>query len=329
MRRKPEQKDWSSLSARPIRIGSSLWIVAKKYIIEYVFSSDSIRSITEYYTAFESQRKCACCRYKNSIIVPNSDVKSSRIESFSVFDTKTRAFGDPIPFPQKMGKFLSCIAIGDHIHFFHGQNDRNGPYYIYSMIEQKMHAVTDCKCPPAPDQYWVPDEVIKMDDSYKSSSKMLISGFVRKRSGGQIPLVIVGLISEFYVFEFLKINTDCCYIGTTKGNDKEPIQWTVAPEFTLKSPLANFGHVQYGSYIVTFGGAFMDPRGAIWTDFIYILDLRKNDGWVLSSVTCPNMGQVYLAVLDDAQRVHLVTKSWGIRQYDYDPKDIIPHSMLE
>ena len=321
----------SSTIANPIRIGSSLWIVAKKQIIEYLLNSDSIGSITEHPT--ERGMRCTSCQYKDSILVVKTSVDTEFDERFAVFDTKTRTLNDTIRFPQKMGKFLSCAAVGDHIHFFHGQKNRNGPYSIYSMIDRKMYTLNDHECPLTSDQSWVPDEVIKMDDSYKSSSKMLIHSFIRRQSPIEIPSVITELISKFYVFEFLKFGSDSFYIGTSKTeHGAKPIQWIVAPEFSLKQPVCLFGRVQYRSFIVVFGGALMNCGNFAdgFSDHIYILDLRKNGGWVQSSTRCPAK-HAYRAVLVDDQNVHLLGKSQiPLRlRYCLNLKNIIPQSMFE
>ena len=89
---------------------------------------------------------------------------------------------------------------------------------------------------------------------------MLISGFSRIQNGEPIPLAIIGLISKFGVFELFTFDeglTDSFWIGTLEdGNPAKPIQWNLAPEYTLKYPMSEFGYIQHGPFIVTFGGTW-------------------------------------------------------------------------
>ena len=68
-------------------------------------------------------------------------------------------------------------------------------------------------------------------------------------------------------------------------------------------PLWGFGCIQHGPFIVTFGGVIRHNGGVI-SDDIYILDLRKNCGWIQSPMKCPRKGDCTAAV-DDCGSVHL------------------------
>ena len=83
-----------------------------------------------------------------------------------------------------------------------------------------------------------------------------------------------------------------------------------------------FGYIQYGSFLLTFGGLIQELEFgeyvSDWTNSIYILDLRTNEGWIESSIKCPEKAQYNNTVLDDLQRVHLFrstrTEFWLCQQ---------------
>ena len=170
---------------------------------------------------------------------------------------------------------------------------------------------------------------------------MLIFGFARNQKGRHIPSVIVDLISRFYNFELFKFGgldlhdgqcVDSFFIGKLKnGNPSEPIQWQSAPEYKLKHPMRAFGYIQHGPFILTFGGiSDGDSRAGAnrHTDDIYILDLRKDCGWVLSSVKCPQKARFH-AVLDKKQRIHLHERIYGNQNHYCISLDEIIDSKME
>ena len=155
--------------------------------------------------------------------------------------------------------------------------------------------------------------------------------------------MIVDIVSKFCEFELFKFGGydlngferfDSFYIGTLQdGDPAKPIEWKLVPQYTLKDPMADFGYIQYGPFIVTFGGRTVGPRassrapkvfGYERLDEIYILDLRDNKGWIESAIKCP-MKAVYHAVLDYVQRVHLFPLDEH-QQFCIDLKDLIPYS---
>ena len=258
------------------------------------------------------------CKYKDDSIVVIDGRRSCGI----VFNTKTREFSDIFSFQGEFGHYSSCVTVGDYVHVFHGNG--TGEYTVYSLTDKSSQIFKDdYTAEPRNSLYDVP--VIKTTDCYQSTNKWLISGFTRNQNGGHIPSVIVDLISKFYNFELFKFGgldlhdgqcVDSFYIGSLNdGDPSKPIQWTLAPEFRLKHPLRAFGYIQYGNFIVTFGGINGDRRTGVDTDDIYVLDLRKECGWVRSSITCPQK-DYYHAVLDKERRIHLNARTYG-RQNHY------------
>ena len=270
--------------------------------------------------------------------MPLASIKSYKYEDHSivllhengivVFDTRSRTFGEVISLSNIRWN-ASCVSIGDHIHIMNGLGNREGRYLIYSVTDQTVNTFEE------PFHFMMGSNVpiIKSSDSHKSANKMLISAFARKQTGSNIPSVIVDLISKFSIFDLFQFGgsnllkahrskgsaPESFYVGSLQNTESangqigaEPIQWTVVPEYELKYPLSDFAYIQYGPFIVTFGGGsdegFRDgiPRNI---DAIYILDLRKNCGWIESPIKCPKK-TYFDAVMDQNQRIHLISR-WG------------------
>ena len=350
----------TNMNAPPIQIGTSIWFTStrKRMIIEYHPDSESVGTIIAVPPEFKNAWSMSCCKYKDDSIVIIAHVqygpfilrknsigsnsiysKHSAMDHLTIFNTKTLTFSNPKQLPKIMGLNASCVAIGDFIHIFHGIRNRDGCHLVYSVNHNK----TRCSYDETNDtnrQLFTAKAVVKPNDEHKASNKMLISGFIREHSGKHVPSVIVDIISRFGIFEVFKfgghqsqsagslpphmISLDSFYIGTLENGDaSQPIQWTLAPEYTLKYPLHYFAHVQYGPFILTFGGF---ASNAFWTDDIYILDLRKKSGWIQSPIKCVGKN-CYNAVLVDAERVHLFDRSPQATHYWIDLKEIIPESM--
>ena len=179
--------------------------------------------------------------------------------------------------------------------------------------------------------------LIKPNDVFQSSNKKLIVGFARGQTAIPIPKVIAEIISEYSTFEMFKFGgssaatlqlVDSFYIGTLKDGDPvKPIEWRSAPQYKLKHPMTRFGYIQYGSFIVTFGGMIKDGKSKL-SNSIYVLNLHGNCGWIESPMKVPknrildgivNQGYWLRAVLDESKRVHLN----GL--YSIDLMDILPH----
>ena len=166
---------------------------------------------------------------------------------------------------------------------------------------------------------------------------MLISGVIRQQNDQHIPSVIDDLICKFCRFEVLKFagwdldekcSLDSFYVGTLRNeNAAEPIDWKLVPEWRMKHLMYGFGYIQYGSFVLTFGGLIQELEFgeyvSDWTNSIYILDLRTNEGWIESSIKCPQKAQYNNTVLDDMQRVHLFPIGNTGKHYWIDVKDLI------
>ena len=333
---------YANQEAAPISIGSSVWFTDIRGMVEVDLNSVANTQITPYPDTFAEGkygfREMISCKYDDDFIVIIDPTSGQR---GIVFDTITCEYSDTFSFRNSSGNIFdfdinsSCVAVGDYVHIFHGG------YCICSMIDQ-----TSRKCNGLEQSLrFNKVAVIKT----QSSSKMLISGFIRKQNrfqnGGdihlQISAVIINIISRYSTFELFKFGgfdehetvcTDSFYIGTlVKEEPSEPIHWELAPQYTLKYPMIDFGYVQSGPWIITFGGKFKreessDEENASdneeswkasnleeWEflcdhlDEIFVLDLRENSGWVESAIKCPEKSG-YHAVLDDAQRVHLFAR---------------------
>lgn len=337
----------------PICIGSSIWSAQNKEkhagMVEYHHDSDTTSPAIPYPEHFNtvfcgsagSHRDIVSCKYKKDSILLIDHHQLCSI----AFDTKTRRFFDIYPFTghiiQSHGS--SCITVGDYLHIFDGNRDCE--YTICSIKDNTSQSIIP-EHEPQHCSSFVP--VIKTNGSYKSSDKRIISWYIRNQSKTRIPSVISDLISKFCVFEVAKFGgikdfdncLDSFYIGTLKDDDAaKPIRWNLAPEYTLKYPLSQFGYIQHGALLVTFGGETQDhgPHAvARWSQDIFVLDLSMKLGWVKSPVQCPATGCLFHAVLDQDLRVHLLTRrTWyhnttrKCKQIHYcmKLKDIIPQSM--
>ena len=311
-----------------IRVKSSIWFAQRSTesdgMVEYRPESDTTAKIIDYPATFKKVKtrwtRIVSCKYKDDLIV----IINWYHRCGFVFDTKTREFRrNHFAFWSKAGIPTSCVAIGDYIHItsFTGMeiNEVNSDYTICSMIDKSSKYFRGLRVVPSLEG----SHVIKLDECYQSSNKILISGFIRiqsgdhirNQSGDHIQSDIVRLISNFAIFEVFKFggcnmnerkHVDSFYIGTLKdGDPTQPIEWKLAPQYTMKHRMVEFGYIQHGPVIVTFGGTIVNPdntRTAI--DSIFILDLGKDRGWIESTFKCPGKGKCN-ATLDDCGRVHL------------------------
>lgn len=318
-------------SAQPIRINSSVWFAKERWgpkskcapgMLEYNTESKSFATVIPWCSRFGTKEKwLSTCKYKKHSIVVVDGITGE----LALFNTKTRDWtGDHI-FHNDFGPHPTCITIGDYIHIFHGQSNPNGHYAIISLVKylrfpnddqtkrllKEQHIYSKENCPLSQ------VAILQTNGLYESSAKAIIIGFVRQQSAVHIPAEIIEIISGFVVIDHellikfggwnlnLQEPVDSFYIGTLKDqNPKEPIRWSLAPQYTLKQPLKGFGYIHYGPFIVMFGGLMEDGNVC---DDIQILNLTTNCGWVQSSIKCPREGQ-YNAVLDDKQRIHLYGK---------------------
>ena len=339
-RKTSAEKQWEKFlagEAIPMRIGSSIWLafewVDKGGILEYHPDSDTFAPLIPYPKSKGFTGKLKFCKFKGDCIVAIGYQEQKAI----VFDTTTCKYSKVFQ-TEGFIQRETCVVIGDYIHLLHRTN---GYYTISSLIKNEFGIFDSIKVHQhfkGPlESYRAQMPVIKIKDYDKSSNKSFICAFTRKQSKTQVPTAIIDVIAEFCVyevFEFGGSNTgmslDSFYIGTLKNeNPAMPLQWTLAPHYKLKQSVYGFGHIQHGHFIVIFGGTgFVKPsadkRGG-WKMFndIYILDLCKSSGWILSPIKCPKEMKFH-AVLDANQRVHLQSENSPQEHWVMDLKDLIP-----
>ena len=74
----------------------------------------------------------------------------------------------------------------------------------------------------------------------------------------------------------------------------------------MKYGIFKCGYVIFKDYIMTFGGSLARQ---VYTDAIFVLDLRRDQGWIeLQHIKCP-LKSNYRAVLDGENNVHLMSTS--------------------
>ena len=262
-----------------------------------------------------------------------------------VFDTTTREYSDMFSFQARNAKppktrfhdvglsnrsgtlrfrgSSSCVAIGDYIHIFNGSY----PFGSYTICSLKDNTSRNFISQPEQEHAKLRYvDVVKPNGCYQASDEKLISGFARQQCASDIPSVIVDVIQQFSPFELYKFGgkrefppqrsgyfpVDTFYIGVLENGDAaQPIKWSLEPNYKMKHPMEAFGCINFGPFIVTFGGLIGMDRDAL-TDAIYVLDLRSKSGWIQSRVKCP-IKSTYHAVIDEAQTVHLFAVSHFFR----------------
>ena len=312
----------------PLCIGSAIWLlqnpindVENSAIIEYHTNSDTVSPLIPFPNTFkyfdgdiENSPLLYCTLNSDSIVIIDTRDQNCGI----IFNTKSRKFSDVFSFQQPSDSWASCFAVGDFIHIHHGAdsvfNEFNGNAGEYTIYSTKHKESEEFLVGAGTDPYPCDYALIKSNDCYQSSNKMLISGFSRNLIGSNIPSEMINLISEFSTFEVFRFggidannncfDSDAFCVGTLNQEDAaKPLNWTLVPEYTMSHAMRDFGYVQYGSFVVTFGG-MMGQSDLIEFDEIYVLDLHKKSGWVQSPIKCPEEG-TYEAVLDDNLTVHL------------------------
>ena len=242
----------------PISIGSSIWFVQNIWIdettvglVEYLPKPDILAPLIHFPEAFrdvdgnDEYRLIVPQKYKDDcILVLGSHLKGrlacrlGATVGAVMFDPKSREYSDvfKLSVEENLIDGLSCVAIGDFIHFFRGRTDT-----ICSVKERTLRSFRGSGHRKLDVSRWY-SPVVKTNDCYQSSNKMLISGFVRTQCENHMSSDIVDLIfmfGKFEIFKFGGVNVgqspwrslDSFYIGTLKnGNPAEPVSWRFAPE---------------------------------------------------------------------------------------------------
>ena len=316
-------------SAQPLCIGPSIWMIKERCsrtwqsnlgLVEFNTDSNTFSDIILFPLSFKNTEDwlwLSICKYKDDSIVIVDGDRGLLI----VFNTTTRTFGRTIVLKQQIGSQPNCIAFGDYIHIFQGDYI-NHFVTIVSMLNESVNTY-----PPPPNYRPLSQQaIIRTNGLYESSKTTIVRGFARNQSVQTptgIPIEIRNLISKFMVIDHEMLmkfgsarwslglgqcdSAELCSIGKLKnGHPGQAIQWTVAPQYSLKLPIHRFGYIQHGPFVVIFAG----NSRVFGADGIYILDLRSDQGWAKSPIECPRKGQ-FVAVLDVHQNVHLFDKRGG------------------
>ena len=237
-------------------------------MVEFDTTNNTMKQVVPYPKGIEPNGT-VICKYKDNIIV----VVDSKGGIVFTFDVTNNHFTKPITIPI-LGENCSVIVVGDYVHIFHGRKNDDSQYLVYSLHDHKIMTFKEESCS-------VPMSLVA---------------------------VIKGPENEFYKFGGYdwshKKAVNSFFTGTLKDEDaSKPIQWTKNPKFTLTKPLQGLGYIQYGSYIVIFGGYSTDN-----VDTVYVLDLRADSGWKQAALQCP-ITSSFTATVDSDDNIHLFT--WG------------------
>ena len=254
----------------------------------YDCATNTEGAISTYPTEFKPEEHSICGSDDVGIIVVDAHGGS-----IIPFDPTNQTYGTMVPM-KKLGWAPPCIEIQGQVHIMHGFWNNYKGYLIYSIDGAS---------------------VTEHEDNLQYPREFRVS--FTKRSDD----------SEFYQFgginadEFSFIDT--FYVGKLdNGDPTKPIIWTENRYFRLLRGIARFGVIQYGPYIVIFGGEWtkgMNPN----TADIDVLDTRSRADWTRSPIKCPEENE-YTAVLDDQLNVHLFTNDGDNKHYSISLKAFIP-----
>ena len=117
---------------------------------------------------------------------------------------------------------------------------------------------------------------------------------------------------------------DTFYISSIRN-----FEWKLQPKYKLKTGTCYGGYILNKDYIIMLGG---ETSSGVYTDKIYVLDLKRSNGWEeLKDVKCPVKSN-YMAVLDVDINIHLYTQinewpKWEesvVKNYSICVEDILP-----
>ena len=319
----------ASTSAQPILVGSTIWFIKDNYgMFKYNIDSDTFSLSFKFNTnvfprSFRSkrpgQRLCSCQCSKDSIAVVNGCsgqlivFNAKYVPRNKYFVEFERQFNTVIRFPQIFDAHPSCIAVGDFIHVSFRKKDHEDYYVINSLSHEIVNFIRNRACTPMKTRPLSQVPILKADLSYHRTAlrKTLILGLACNQIRIDIPKDIMDLISTFCVIDhnvMIKIGSKTMEMSASGalgyGKEFEPIKWSPAPHYALRQPIKEFGYIQHGPFIVLFGGVL---KGGVYSDYIFVLDLERNGGWIRSPVKCQDKGPC-LAVLDGNEKVHLFSK---------------------
>ena len=189
-----------------------------------------------------------------------------------LFNPSTASFTKKLDIPN-LGHHASCITFNDFIHIFHGK--QNKKHIIYSIADNTINIFDDTTTA-----------------TYLSSVCVLKYGDRIIKFGGTDALCQTE-VNTFWISSEIK------------GNEGGDIEWTLKPKYKVPNSVLGCGYVLYKHFILIFGGKI---KSAVYSDNIYILDLKNDIGWIkIKHIKCP-LCSVYRAVLDEENNVHLFSR---------------------
>ena len=187
-----------------------------------------------------------------------------------LFDPSKHSFKKLIDIPD-LGAAPSCVVINDDIHIIGGKKNDN-KYIIYSIKQNTIKMLNDTK----------KSNVYAMI-SLKYQDKII-------KFGG-MDCSIKQPVDKLYSTSIIQENNN--------------VVWSLQKQYELKCGINCCGYILFEHHIIIFGGA---QKSGNYQDAIYVLDLRRDIGWIeLQHIRCP-LRSSYRAVLDGDYNVHLFTQ---------------------
>ena len=232
-------------------IGDSIWYAtghkttfdeAETGLIEYNTKSDEITNIIDYPEGIIPKGHRACT-YKDNIYL--IDTYTGEITEFNTTTTK---FVKKLSIP-KLGAFPIVINIFDKIHIFNGSKN-DSQHLIYDIQSNSVKVI----------------QLQNPTNKVGSAAVVLYQNqFIRL--GG---------------FDHDHDKTECIdtvMISSKILNADDTPKWTIKEEWRLPTPLQLFGHVVYKHHLIIMGGSSTGAGNDGYSDLVYALDLRRNEGW--------------------------------------------------
>ena len=272
---------------RMMSIGNNIYYGTPRHwgengLVQYNLESHQL-SVTEIPSAVGTNY--TCCFYKDKIYIISGSF--GRILAFNPTDKSFTTLTNNIPV---VGQLATCVAIDGVIHILGGKSNTN--HVIYSIKDNKITIIPDITAPGPASLCCMVEfegELLKFG-GYDVNGKKTMDGFWR---------------------------SSCCLNGDKYGDID--VEWKFEKRYRMKYGVCGCGYVIYDGCIFIFGGEMDDDK---FTDKIYCLDLRKDEGWKeLKHIRCPLASQ-YRACLDANGNLHLLTR---VNIYPESGKSVLKH----
>ena len=237
-------------------------------IVQYNPKTDQL-STNKWPSNINPGNNYSCCHYKNKIYIIDGDY----IPRIMVFNTTNKSWNIINKKLPRLGSLATCIAMDDFIHILGGK--RNTNHLIYSIKKNTIKSIND---PTAT----TPASLVCV---VKYENKLC-------KFGGY-DVGAKRMLTDFYMSSCIK------------NDEYESIEWKLEEKNKLIEGVAGCGYIVYEHFIVVLGGEVDDD---MFTDKIYVLDLKRNNGWrEMKHIRCPLASQ-YRACLDGDGNLHLFTR---------------------